>query len=275
VESGLGPFVPAGGGGCEKSQTEVLYSIDYLTPNNKSIMFNLFKMLRKGSRQQGKPSSFWYFAIAEFVLVVLGILLALQIENWNQNRLERKQEIVLLNEMKVNLQSGLRDAHYNYNYHQETLFSTEVVLRYLEGEIEYHDSLGGHFGKMGRTTFFDENISTYESLKSIGIDLISNDSLRQKLTYLYSARYDYINAVELAVGQGNLINMYSQQVKKFEIATYLDWADPLDPEGIRKDNEYKNHMKANQVSMQYLMRSYRIVIGLIEEIIQLIEMELN
>ena len=50
------------------------------------------------------------YAIGEIILVVIGILFALQINNWNLNRIERKNEGIILLDLKVEFQENLNDA---------------------------------------------------------------------------------------------------------------------------------------------------------------------
>jgi hypothetical protein len=135
-----------------------------------------------------QSGSFWIYA-GEFILVFLGILIALQVENWNQNRQDRKLERVLLHEMLTNLEADLADIDYNSRMQQRFLNSNELVLEFLQSDLPWHDSLGRHFAELMAGTVFDSNNSAYESLKSIGIDLVRNDSLRQHITLVYTARY--------------------------------------------------------------------------------------
>ena len=79
----------------------------------------MFKFIRQISRNHTEPQAstrFWILGLGEFVLVVLGLFLALQIENWNQNRQDRKLEQILLRDMKNSLTNDLRDARWNYRY---------------------------------------------------------------------------------------------------------------------------------------------------------------
>jgi len=49
-------------------------------------MINLFKRVRKSLLNEGKTRKYLKYAIGEIVLVVIGILIALQVNNWNENR---------------------------------------------------------------------------------------------------------------------------------------------------------------------------------------------
>ncbi|MDX1472166.1 MAG: DUF6090 family protein, partial [Flavobacteriaceae bacterium] len=51
--------------------------------------------------QDKRASKYFLYAIGEIILVVIGILIALQINNWNQNRLDRRQETEILAQLRT------------------------------------------------------------------------------------------------------------------------------------------------------------------------------
>ena len=114
--------------------------------------------------------------MGEIALVVIGILIALQIENWNQNRQVRKLESVLLNELLLNLNTDYEDIRFNINALNIVLSSSEIVLSQLEEKSPYNDSLEYHFGELTKATIFNKNLSAFESIKSIGLDIIKNNT---------------------------------------------------------------------------------------------------
>lgn len=217
-----------------------------------------------------KKKRAWTNAIGEFVLVVLGILLALQIENWNQNRQENKLESILLNELAVNLVTDLEDVELNINILSETLNSSEIVLAFLNGDIPYNDSLATHFGIISRGTIFNKNFSAYESIKSIGVDIIGNDTLRQNITYLYSVRYDFLVSLE-EMHHEIMINILFPVIAK-QLNTIESWqkAVPLNITEIRESNVLKESIKQNilfvDLQIQEYQRGKNIILNLIKNI---------
>jgi len=77
----------------------------------------LFRKRGKGN-ERSRPGNFWISA-GEFILVFLGILIALQVENWNQDRQDRKLERIQLYEMLANLYADLEDIEYNIRMQQQ------------------------------------------------------------------------------------------------------------------------------------------------------------
>ena len=64
-------------------------------------MIPFFRKIRKKLADDNKPIKYLRYAIGEIVLVVIGILIALQINNWNNNRIAKKQLKELLQQVKV------------------------------------------------------------------------------------------------------------------------------------------------------------------------------
>ena len=75
----------------------------------QSKMIKLFKNIRKNLIAEGKTTNYLKYAIGEIVLVVIGILIALQINNWNENRKTKKEIIYSLEKISADLN---RDINY-------------------------------------------------------------------------------------------------------------------------------------------------------------------
>tara|TARA_B110000902_G_scaffold186472_2_gene211077 strand:+ start:2030 stop:2242 length:213 start_codon:yes stop_codon:yes gene_type:complete len=55
-------------------------------------MIKLFRKIRYNLMEKNKTGKYFKYAIGEIVLVVIGIIIALQINNWNENRTKLKEE---------------------------------------------------------------------------------------------------------------------------------------------------------------------------------------
>ena len=72
-------------------------------------MIKLFRNIRQNLLNQGKTTSYLKYAIGEIVLVVIGILIALQINNWNEGRKDALREKQLLNNLQGEFKDNLQD----------------------------------------------------------------------------------------------------------------------------------------------------------------------
>ncbi|AXT19164.1 hypothetical protein D7030_13930 [Flavobacteriaceae bacterium AU392] len=159
-------------------------------------MIKFFRKIRQKLLSENKFSKYLIYAIGEIVLVVIGILIALQVNNWNESRVQRQKEIVILSELKKELEDDLETEFIPaIDYLKETNQTTLKLWRYYN---EYHnnnskiipkDSLRYYLSSTTSKWYFVLNLGAYESLKSSGIDIISNDSLRSKISTMYSTHY--------------------------------------------------------------------------------------
>ncbi|NCQ59013.1 MAG: hypothetical protein GW794_14435, partial [Flavobacteriales bacterium] len=66
-------------------------------------MIKFFRKIRQKMLKENKFSKYLLYAIGEIILVVIGILIALQINNWNENRKNSNEEIAILQSLDKNL----------------------------------------------------------------------------------------------------------------------------------------------------------------------------
>ncbi len=235
----------------------------------------MLRFLFKGKEENESPErKFWIYASGEFFLVFLGILIALQVENWNQNRLDRKLERVLLAEMLDNLGEDLEDIDLNILIKEQCIQSNQIVMEYLEGNLPWHDSLQTHFGNLIQGTVFVNNISTFESLESIGVDIISNDSLRQLITFVYSARYRYIASKEEECQRANFQFLYPT------LHQYLEYmpgrlARPLNRESIRQIPVIRSDLQTYRFLIGLSVIAYESTRESVVRLMEMIENELK
>ena len=70
-------------------------------------MIKFFRKIRKHLLAENKFSKYLIYAIGEIILVVIGILIALQINNWNNDNIERELELNMLSEILTNLEKDV------------------------------------------------------------------------------------------------------------------------------------------------------------------------
>jgi hypothetical protein len=90
-------------------------------------MIKFFRNIRQSLIKEGKTTNYLKYAIGEIVLVVIGILIALQINNWNTKRLEKIEEIELL----IKLQSEFETNQENLKFILKEQENVIENLRYL------------------------------------------------------------------------------------------------------------------------------------------------
>lgn len=66
---------------------------------------------------------------------MIGILLALQVNNWNQERIERRTENVLLEQLQKDLKMSLSDVNLNILFHENAMQSAKLLLAHMASEL--------------------------------------------------------------------------------------------------------------------------------------------
>ena len=145
---------------------------------------------------ENKTGKYLKYAIGEIVLVVIGILIALQINNWNEYQKERKSEELILAEIRDNLKYDLNDFDSNITTLQNKSISSTSLLQAFDSNIPYHDSLGYYFSYLNAFPHFSSKTNGYKLLQSKGLELITNNNVRNKITDLYEDRYQYLLTFE-------------------------------------------------------------------------------
>ena len=149
-------------------------------------MINFFRKLRKKGGTRGK---YLKYAIGEIALVVIGILIALSINNWNEQRKQNKKEEAILLEVLSDLDENVRlleEALGDTGNIRRNLNSMYGISQHLEKQLPWQDTLAIHFQRIFTYRNVNYKTSGSSSLLSFGTDLIRKDSLRQQIGLYYN-----------------------------------------------------------------------------------------
>ncbi|MGB5418116.1 DUF6090 family protein [Algibacter sp.] len=165
-------------------------------------MIKFFRKIRQKLLSENKLSKYLLYAIGEIVLVVIGILIALWINNLNMSSQKKAKGNIMLSEIRENLIS-------------DTLLITEISVFYVEKQnaintflqvsaepkpsMEQYNELGIiiNDGSLFSNKRFQANNAGYSTLSSSGnIELITNIALRNKLTQYYQQTSQGFAALE-------------------------------------------------------------------------------
>jgi hypothetical protein len=137
--------------------------------------------------EKNKTGTYLSYAIGEIVLVVIGILIALQINNTNEDHKARIYEKKMLTEIKNALAKDVAffKNHLIGNRLQRTQNACLFFENYLISGAINRDSINYHFYGLTTGLQVTYNRGPFEALKSTGIDRVSNDSLRNMIIDLY------------------------------------------------------------------------------------------
>ena len=175
-------------------------------------MINLFRKIRKQLADDNKPLKYMRYAIGEIVLVVVGILIALSINNWNELKKNNKIEFETLQSLKEDLISSRNQLIEKIEGVQErVLFDSLVLLHINERQLGIDmDSLNFLV-----TNYFTP--PTFDPEEGILIEIISSGKLNiiqsQKIRSFVSSWN--MNTKEIKELEQALLNQYIHHKEPF------------------------------------------------------------
>ena len=148
------------------------------------MIFN-FKKIRKQLWFSEKRGKYFTYAVSEILLIMIGIVLAFQINNWKEKSDNQKIEKELIANIWYGLQGDLIDIKANNEAHARFLKNQVSSINWLESKKGMTDSVTGYFSIAHKATAFLISKAPFETLKEFGLNRISNDTLRLNIIYLY------------------------------------------------------------------------------------------
>ena len=206
-------------------------------------MIKFFRKIRYELMEKNKTGRYIKYAIGEILLVVIGILIALQINNWNNNRIERTLEKEILNEILANLGTDLENVDNAIEGNIKFLMRSKRVYEHLENKTPLTASLKQDYAALYGYNRFQPIKVGYENLKSKGSSIIQNKSLRKEISELYE--YQYFFMVEDIRNEIRTI----QPIHKNQVLTKLKTkesyvsAQPIDLVSLQNDLSFQETLK--------------------------------
>jgi hypothetical protein len=205
-------------------------------------MIKFFRKIRQKMLTENKFGKYMIYAIGEIVLVVIGILIALSINDWNDNQKNKLAEKKYVNDLIKDLKNDNISLKQLNIFLEKKSASKTKILPILKGINVEIDSIEFHFAIQyainGRFTPTD---ITIEELKnSGGLKIIRNVDLRRKIVSLY-------NSYSKEALTEDIFN--SQNVKLLDIASAY-FKNVIEPKKDEiyialEDNKYINGIYTN------------------------------
>lgn len=152
-------------------------------------MIKFFRKIRQSMIKNNKASKYLIYAVGEIILVVIGILIALSINNWNQTRLDKLRSIDYHERLMEDINFSISQSNNVNDVGQATLEAIVKSIALLEkGNIETEEERAVFQHALvwySRINYQIPNISTLDEMESSGdLGLIYNAQLRNDLVNL-------------------------------------------------------------------------------------------
>jgi hypothetical protein len=256
-------------------------------------MLRFFRNIRKSLLGNNKFSKYLLYAVGEILLVVIGILIALQVDSWNETRKDQLRVRSHLEELKIELSNDLTRLEEIMTRFEELDEAGLYLNKFLTESLDETDTLKltESYLRAGHLAYFGVTAAAYNNLVSSGdINHIENDSIKRLLGVLHSD--DEWSKKYISEGMVNIYNTYHNYLLKHThplivrqdfinsnsilgnteasiITSSINW------ENVKKDSTYKmllDQVIANRIvqKLTYLLWKEDIV-----KIVEIINAELD
>ena len=152
-------------------------------------MIHLFRRIRHKLFSNGKFTKYLFYAIGEIALVMIGILLALQVNNWNEHRKNTANKNAHCKQLITTLQTDLQELE-RYKQRVDLIQSgCQYVWDYVHGDLMDIDTnlFKMNFLNAQNSYEFVPNTTVFNNLiEGVGLSLIESDSLKNLFNLYYS-----------------------------------------------------------------------------------------
>lgn len=183
-----------------------------------------FRSIRQKLAAQNKVAAYLRYAIGEIVLVVIGILIALQVNNWNEARKDTKFEIKYLKGIKANISDDIKELKRHFTGDTANFNTYTFLIRAFNSDgIEFKkQEIIANLKSSFKLHWFEGNDIVFEDMKSSGrLNLIQSDSIKYAIQKYYRSFQGVIKQEDL----------YTQSIKKRAdiIGQYLNVSSFIEP----------------------------------------------
>lgn len=246
----------------------------------------------------GKSGKYLKYAIGEIILVVIGILIALQINNWNERRKERAVEVNFLKNLRADLASEIENNTYFSNYRFQKAEASASLINGDEPQtIEDVKKYTERYEHVFIWHIYVPNNNTYKELLSSGnLSFIKNDSVKNGLLELDKAY------IAIASGENHMRReyekyLYDPHVENIVALGFFDLTQPTfgfpkrltsadidvalqktlveDAKWQHHDKKFKNGLRLSFMNNSYLAGIHKDLIEDIKKLISSIDKEIE
>ena len=165
-------------------------------------MLTYLRRIRRSLVDSGSTRKYILYAIGEVLLVMIGILLALQVNNWNLNRKNVMKEKILLSQLHDEFLNNKTQLQKVVSMNQRALNRVQELIDHfpIDQSSTISDTILSYLGRartdhthiVGTWTFNPSNAIVNTITHSSSIDIIRNDDLRGKILRWNSVLDDYL-----------------------------------------------------------------------------------
>ncbi len=264
-------------------------------------MLPVFRKIRRQLLTRNAFSRYLLYAIGEILLVVIGILLALRVNNYNEAQKIKTQKDAMLRQVADDLRRNIGDLRRDKALHLLGLQSNMRVMKHLEGGLPYDPQLAFDFYYLKKDEYTNPPTTGYENLKSLGLDNVDDPQIQNLLKSIYEYLYPrlskefqlypdmdayfsdyYLDHFEplsdtdlthsMILASDTIPFPVTQTFEGVQITRHVGFV-PLDYAALTRDPRFRSMLRESLDYRLYKLSRYGNVLLLTENVLQLIEKE--
>ncbi|BAO75614.1 DUF6090 family protein [Winogradskyella sp. PG-2] len=249
-------------------------------------MIKFFNKIRQQMLIENKMGRYFKYAIGEIILVMIGILLALQVNTWNNNRELKKEEFKIMKSLHKEFSTNLVKFDKKFQSHIIKKESIETVMS-INPRAFSVDSLYSLVRHVNNTPTFDPFQGIYNSVISSGkIEIISIDTLKESVSGYQDLLRDYRES-EDAVIRFLTQNLHNYMLSEGLLDNYQFFRNIAEisneeEQRIKKkfikfieSDQYENHLTMLRAWLESVFKKGNVFRQEIVSIISLLDVEIE
>ncbi|MDO1501172.1 DUF6090 family protein [Winogradskyella maritima] len=245
-------------------------------------MIKFFRQIRYNLMEKNKTSRYLKYAIGEIILVVIGILIALQINNWNEKSKQDSEAQRMLKDLRkdvINDTIQLRDI-YDKTIKRDSNLIAIIDLVAPESGHDKQKFINLCIRNISFDNVFEVNSGTFDEAVSVGsLKYVPNDSLRQAIFNYYRTTKQPLND-KLNIEQSNkALPIFFEKFMTTKDIMNLFGSESRLPEldigALGKDPEFMRLITLKLASQSEQRKSWNNYLSLGKELLDAIEKEIN
>ncbi len=225
-------------------------------------MIKFFRKIRYDLMEKNKTGKYFKYAIGEIILVVIGILIALQINNWNEERKERSDTIALLQNTQISVKEDIAQLRFQIALLEKLSKNTYLALKVIENEETLNakdqmilDSALINLGRMGVNA---SNLSMLEELSFNKFLSLHHNSLVVELNQII----DRIEETKNLQGYFQEAILDRERMNNLNVLRFSSDRHPIYKYQVLKDDHMIFETLLNSISFQYgLVKRYTDIVN--------------
>ena len=158
-------------------------------------MIKFFRRFRYDLMEKNKTGKYLKYAIGEIILVVIGILIALGINNWNNEQKDNQAEVKYLSQIKKSLKANDIILKERIESDKRLLKLGGQIYNHIKTQKKLNDSIKQILVVLQYDQMVSFNMAAFENLKNDGLSFISNDDLKFEIINIYDKELKYIQNI--------------------------------------------------------------------------------